>query len=107
MPKKIWQKWIQTILPELHRRDKWLTDSKPIQIDEIILVEDDRAPRNCYEKARVIGLNQGADGKFRSVSMQTVDGVYVRPITKLAILDVYDKINEGAENSIPCTDQGV
>lgn len=69
---KIWQKWIKTILPELlRRRDKWLRDSKLIQIDDIVLVVDENAPRNSYKKAKVIGLNHGTDGKVRSVTIQT------------------------------------
>lgn len=85
---EIWIKWIKTVLPELRRREKWQQCGRQIKLDDIVLLIDESADRNCYKKARVIGINPGRDGKVRSVSIQTEDGIYVRPITKLAILDV-------------------
>lgn len=99
----IWRKWIQEILPDLRRRTKWQTDGRPIKLDDIVLVIEDNTPRNCYKKAKVIGLNTGHDGKVRSVSIQTEGGIYVRPVSKLAVLDVY---SEAIDESVPMEHEG-
>lgn len=100
----IWRKWIKEILPDLRKRSKWFTDGKPIKLNDIVLVIDENSPRNCYRKAKVIGLNTGRDGKVRSVTIQTSSGILVRAISKLAVLDVYpEEVNE----SIPTVAEGI
>lgn len=100
----IWRKWIKEILPDLRRRRKWHTDGRAIKLNDIVLVIDDNTPRNCYKKARVIGLNSGHDGKVRSVSIQTEGGIYVRPVNKLAALDVHSETIDGR---IPAESEGI
>lgn len=74
----ICEKWIKTILPELRRREKWLSVSKPFEIDDIVLFVDEKAPHSCYyqKKGWVIGTNKASDGRqsIRSVTIQTIDG---------------------------------
>ncbi|XP_041781797.1 uncharacterized protein LOC121603231 [Anopheles merus] len=44
-------------------------------------------------KGRVIELQPGKDGQIRSVKIKTAQGIYCRPVTGVAILDVYKQEN--------------
>ncbi|XP_062556656.1 uncharacterized protein LOC134221480 [Armigeres subalbatus] len=83
-----WQRWLRDYLPELTRRTKWFDDVKPIEENDIVLIVDPALPRNCWPKGRVIGVNRGKDNRVRSATIQTVTGIYERPATKIAVLDV-------------------
>lgn len=83
-----WQRWIKEYLPTLTRRTKWLERKKPIQVDDIVIVVDDQAPRNQWEKGRIINVFPGKDGQVRAVDVKTSKGMYRRPAVKIAVLDV-------------------
>ena len=40
--------------------------------------------------ARVVEVHQGQDGHVRVVKIRTKNGVYTRPVTKVALLLPYD-----------------
>ncbi|XP_058827235.1 uncharacterized protein LOC131687200 [Topomyia yanbarensis] len=83
-----WKNWVKDYLPEITRRSKWFYNIKPIQVDDVVLIADPKAPRNCWPKGRIISVNKSADGQVRWATVQTAHGVYERPAVKLAILDV-------------------
>lgn len=83
-----WQRWLRDYSPELTRRTKWFTDVKAIEENDIVLIVDPALPRNCWPKGRVVGVNRGKDDRIRSAAIQTVNGIYERPATKIAVLDV-------------------
>lgn len=86
-----WRRWISEGLPALNLRSKWhSTDStKQLQVDDIVLIFDERNPRCCYPKGRVIDVSVGSDGLVRKATVKTVNGIYERPVVKLAKLEVY------------------
>lgn len=86
---QFWRRWVSDYLPEISRRTKWFAHTKPISIGDIVVVVDPRLPRNCWPKGRIIQANTGRDGCIRSATVQTANGVYERPVTKLAVLDVH------------------
>lgn len=100
----IWRKWVKEVLPDLRRRSKWHTEGRPIKLNDIVLIIEENTPRNCYKKAMVIGLNTGHDGRIRSVTLQTGNSILVRPISKLAVLDVY---SQKSNESIPTPSEGI
>lgn len=85
---EFWHRFVHGILPDMRQRTKWFEDQRPIAIDDIVILMDENAPRNCWIKGRVEELYPGDDGKVRSVSISTSMGKYKRPVTKLIILDV-------------------
>ncbi|XP_062538488.1 uncharacterized protein LOC134206780 [Armigeres subalbatus] len=85
---QFWKRWLSEYLPDITRRTKWYTDTKPISMGDIVIIVDPSLPRNCWPKGRIISTNVGRDGRIRSATVKTVSGVYERPVTKLAVLDV-------------------
>ncbi|XP_062707477.1 uncharacterized protein LOC134288004 [Aedes albopictus] len=83
-----WQRWLRDYLPVLTKRTKWFANVKPIEHNDIVMIVDPDLPRNCWLRGRVIAVNQAKDGHVRSVAVQTTKGIYERPASKIAVLDV-------------------
>ncbi|XP_055633596.1 uncharacterized protein LOC129773944 [Toxorhynchites rutilus septentrionalis] len=88
---QFWLKWIKEYLPSINCRSKWLTDSKPVQPGDLVLLVN-KESRNGWVRGRVVKVYKGKDGRVRSVDVQTVNGVLQRPVTGLAVLEV---LNDG------------
>lgn len=85
---RFWKRWITDYLPEITRRTKWFVDTKPIEINDVVVIVDPKLPRNCWPKGRVICTHPGRDSQPRSATVRTATGMYERPVAKLAVLDV-------------------
>ncbi|XP_062542409.1 uncharacterized protein LOC134210371 [Armigeres subalbatus] len=85
---QFWRRWISDYLPEITRRTKWYENTKPTAVGDIVVIVDSKLPRNCWPKGRVINTSVGKDGRIRSATVQTMNGIYERPVTKLAVMDV-------------------
>lgn len=85
---QFWKRWISEYLPEITRRTKWYADTKPIAIDDIVIIVDPNLPRNCWPRGRIVATHIGKDGRIRSATVRTTNATYERPVTKLAVLDV-------------------
>ncbi|XP_065090559.1 uncharacterized protein LOC135711619 [Ochlerotatus camptorhynchus] len=83
-----WKRWVSDYLPEITRRTKWFRRVKPIAVGDIVVIADSNMPRNCWPKGKVIGIKVSQDDQVRSATVRTVSGIYDRPATKLAVLDV-------------------
>lgn len=84
-----WRKWVKDYLPMITRRTKWFDDVKPIEINDQVIIVDENAPRNMWSRGVVIeAAKTGRDGRISRVKVRTTDGVYTRPVTKLAVLDI-------------------
>lgn len=88
MADEFWRKWVKNYLPTLTQRKKWNEPCKPLQVDDIVVIVDEQAKRNTWEKGRVIAVYQGKDGKVRVAKIKTPRGTFDRPVAKLAVLDV-------------------
>ncbi|XP_062713668.1 uncharacterized protein LOC134290526 [Aedes albopictus] len=85
---RFWTRWVSDYLPEITRRSKWFTDTKPVQDNDVVLIVDPKLPRNCWPRGRIICTHPGRDGQPRSATVRTATGIYERPVAKLAVLDV-------------------
>lgn len=83
-----WQRWTKEYLPSLTRRTKWHANVKNIEVGDLVIVVDSSSARNQWTKGRVISAAPGKDGIVRRATIQTSEGILVRPTVKLAILDV-------------------
>lgn len=83
-----WKRWLTDYLPEITRRTKWFQRTKPVEVGDVVVIADPKMPRNCWPKGKVIGTRVSSDGQVRSATVKTSSGVYDRPVTKLAVLDV-------------------
>lgn len=85
---EFWRRWVAEYLPTLTRRTRWFQPTKPIQMNDLVLVVDHNLPRNCWPKGRVVAIVQSKDGQVRRVTVQTANGILERPAVKVAVLDV-------------------
>ncbi|XP_058816165.1 uncharacterized protein LOC131679452 [Topomyia yanbarensis] len=83
-----WKRWVSDYLPEITRRTKWFMPVKPIVAGDIVLIVDPKMPRNCWPKGTVISTIISRDDQVRSATVRTATGIYERPASKLAVLDV-------------------
>ncbi|XP_062557227.1 uncharacterized protein LOC134222098 [Armigeres subalbatus] len=90
-----WRRWLSDYLPEITKRSKWFNRTDPIEVGHVVVIADPKLPRNCWPKGKIIEVHPGKDGVVRSATVRTSTGIYVRPATKLAVLDV------GREGSKP------
>lgn len=85
---RLWKRWVVEYLPDLLRRPKNLSPAVPLQEGDIVVICDNQLPANTWPKGRVIKTYPGADGQVRSAAVKTTQGIYHRPTSKLAKIDV-------------------
>uniref|UniRef100_A0AAG5D3P8 Integrase catalytic domain-containing protein n=1 Tax=Anopheles atroparvus TaxID=41427 RepID=A0AAG5D3P8_ANOAO len=85
---RFWTLWVKEYLPTLTRRTKWFQPARPIKVGDVVIVVDNNAPRNCWPKGRVVKVTRASDGQVRRATVKTATGVYERPATKIAVIDV-------------------
>ena len=82
---QFWKRWVREVLPCLTRRTKWHdADTKPINIDDVVLIVDEKAKWNTLAKGIVVDVHKAKDGVVRSAVVKTADGMFIRPMVKLA-----------------------
>lgn len=88
IPNAFWKRWTKEYLPIITRRSKWFVNVKPIEVDDIVYIADPGNPRNCWPKGRIVAVRSGSDGQVRSATIKTSTGIYVKPVTMIAVLEV-------------------
>ena len=82
-----WKRWIKEYLPLLHLRQKWTHTQPDVCVDDIVLLEEENAPRGEWPIARVLELQPGLDGLTRTVKLLVRGKEKIRPIQKLVFLE--------------------
>ncbi|XP_055615022.1 uncharacterized protein LOC129761329 [Toxorhynchites rutilus septentrionalis] len=85
---KFWERWVSEYLPTLTRRTKWFCQVKSIETGDIVVLVDEKLPRNCWPKGQVVQAIRSKDGQIRRALIQTVNELLERPAAKLAVLDI-------------------
>lgn len=83
-----WRRFVKEMLPTLTPRGKWSQRSKPIEVDDLVLVVDENTERNTWQRGKVLEVTKAKDGQVRRAKIKTMSGTIERPAVKLAILDV-------------------
>ena len=84
---QFWRKWLKLYIPELQRRQKWLKPSPNIKTGDLVLIVDENSPRGSWPLGLIQDTNIGRDGLVRSAKIRTRSSVFVRPVTKLVLLE--------------------
>lgn len=87
LKQRFWKRWINEYLPTLNRREKWCSPTKPLMVNDIVIVIDPNATRNTWTRGRIVKVNIGRDGQVRSAEVQTKSGIFTRPAVNLAKLE--------------------
>ena len=70
---EFWTRWRREYLLNLQQRSKWNKDRRNARVNDIVLLQDDGAPRNQWKLAKVIEVFQGADGRVRKLKLLLSD----------------------------------
>lgn len=83
-----WRRFVKEMLPTLTRRGKWTQPCKAIEVGDIVLIVDENADRNTWQRGKVVEVTKANDGQVRRAKLKTISGFIERPAVKLAVLDV-------------------
>ena len=81
-----WSRWSKEYLNTLQARTKWQRVKPNLQVDDIVILKEDRTFACHWPLALIIRTYPGEDGLVRTARIKTATGVYKRPVTKLALL---------------------
>ena len=84
---QFWRQFLKEYLPDLSKRNKWLTTEENLEVGEVVLQLDPNAPRGQWKMAIVVEVHPGTDGKVRKCMIRTNEGLYIRPVSKLVSLE--------------------
>ncbi|KRY28041.1 hypothetical protein T01_6882 [Trichinella spiralis] len=83
----LWKRWTEEYLVNLNVRGKWKKIDRQPEVDDLVLVTEDTAPRNRWKMGVITELLPGSDGIVRSVRLRTARGVLTRPSRLLVLLE--------------------
>lgn len=85
-----WKRWKRDYLLNLRSANLCfpVSDVVPFKVDDIVLIGDERFPRNIWTIARVNQVFYGRDGKIRSCQVKTPTGNIRRPVQLLYNLEL-------------------
>ena len=75
-----WQRWIKEYLPLMQQRQKWTNARRNFNINDVVVIVDETAPRNSWPLGRVVKTLPGPKGLVRSVLVKTKTNTLQRPI---------------------------
>ena len=78
-----WNRWLLSYLPSLLSRKKWLLPDEPLKTGDIVLIAEDKMPRNNWCKGLIVKTFPDSDGQVRVVEIKTEQGNLTRPSRKI------------------------
>lgn len=90
---RLWKKWSEQYLSNLHNRTKWTRQRNNIVVGTMVVLKEDNLPPLKWQLARVTDVHPGSDGNIRVVTVRTKDGSYRRAISKICVLPIRDNIS--------------
>lgn len=81
-----WQRFRNEVLSTMQIRTKWQDKQPNLNVNDLVIIKDDRFPINQWPLGRVVDLHTGADDLVRAVTIKTSHGMLKRPITKLCLV---------------------
>ena len=86
----LWNAWRRDYLSLLHGREKWQKSSRNLDVNDLVILVDDKVPRGHWKLGRVIRPEMD-NGHVRKAYVRTADGKNVlRDRTKLVHLELDD-----------------
>ena len=83
-----WKQWTKKYLPSLQGRMKWSKFPRNVDAGDLAQVVDDSTMRCSQPLGRVLQIYPNKDDRLvHVVQVKTKSGTFLRPITKLCILE--------------------
>ncbi|KAK0144674.1 hypothetical protein N1851_017016 [Merluccius polli] len=87
---EFWIRWRKEYLLSLQQREKWQKNRRNLMVNDIVLLQDDEAPRSEWKLARVYEVFPSSDGRVRKVKLlvsNTTHDTKGKPKVKTVLLD--------------------
>ncbi|XP_041840300.1 uncharacterized protein LOC121639141 [Melanotaenia boesemani] len=78
-----WTTFIRQYLPSLQERQKWRTDGKELDTEQVVLIVDPQLPRALWPVGTVMETFKGPDGRVRTAAIKVKGKTYIRPVARL------------------------
>jgi len=82
-----WRRWLREYLPELQRRSKWHDSRRNVKVGDVVLVCDEATPRGLWPMGVVTEIKLSQDQLVRSVRVKTKSSTFLRPLSKIVLLE--------------------
>ena len=86
LTRHFWQRWQKEYLFTLNRCNKWKYPSRNISVGDVVVVQESGTAPTKWPLGRMLKTHPGQDGLVRVVTLKTSQGVYTRPVSKIAVL---------------------
>ncbi|KAI7792540.1 hypothetical protein IRJ41_018921, partial [Triplophysa rosa] len=87
---EFWTRWKKEYILNLQSRQKWYKNRRNLKVNDIVLLQNELAPRNEWKLARIIEVYPGSDGRVRKLKLMVSDTTFDKkgkPITKTVFLE--------------------
>ena len=85
---QFWTRCMKEVLPHLNKRQTWHKRKENLKVGDVVIMMDEKNPRNHWPKGVVTKTFPGKDHLVRVAEIRTAKGIYGRPVVKLCkILD--------------------
>ena len=81
-----WKRWSTEYVTSLNRLTKWIKPPQSLCPGDLVLLQEESIVPIRWPLARVVKIHPGRDGLVRVAHIKTKNGLYTRPVTKLALL---------------------
>lgn len=84
-----WQRWSKEYLHTLQERNKWKTNKgRQLKVNQMVILKQPGLAPLQWCLGRVDQMHAGSDGGVRSATVRTASELFVRPLSKIAILPI-------------------
>jgi hypothetical protein len=97
MADQFWIKYRGLYLSTLQERHKWKEEVENTEVDNLVMIVDINTPRNKWPLGVIEEVFKGRDNLVRSVRVRTCNGKYIRPISKIVMLESNTKDDNSLE----------
>ncbi|KAF4530950.1 hypothetical protein B566_EDAN018985 [Ephemera danica] len=82
-----WKRWLTEYVTSLQQRHKWVTPKRDLKVGDLVLVVNEQLSRGNWRKGLVTETMQSQDGHVRKVTVKTQNGIVLRDIRKVCLLE--------------------
>ena len=84
----VWRRWMREWLPMINIRSKWWEPKRDLKVGDLVLAISVDQSRGHWPLGRVKEVFPGKDGHVRVAKVQVGRDTIMRPITKLAPIEI-------------------
>lgn len=81
-----WKRWVKEYLPSLQERQKWNKVKQNLQPGDVVMILDEKAPRNSWLLGRVVHTKTDSKGLVRRVLVKTRSSTLERPVDRPCLI---------------------